>query len=71
MQITGDCPLIDPVIVDKVINLYFKYRLDYCSNALKRSYPDGMDVSVFSFKSFKKVVKICKKNKKYQEHTSL
>ncbi len=71
VQITGDCPLIDPKIVDKVINKFLKNKLDFCSNALIRSYPDGMDVCVFSFKTFKKVQKLSGTNKKYHEHTAL
>mgnify|MGYP001458960675 CR=1 FL=1 len=73
IQITADCPLIDPNIVDKVISNYFSGNYDYVSNSLKRSYPDGMDVAVFSFESFRKINSICKKiNKKiYNEHTSL
>jgi len=70
VQITGDCPLIDPRLVDKTINLYLKNKVDFASNAHPRSYPDGMDVSVFSFKSFKKVKKLAIQ-KRYKEHVSL
>ncbi len=49
VRITADCPLIDPDIIDRVINLYFKSKVDYCSNILKRSFPVGLDVEIFSF----------------------
>ena len=47
IRITGDCPLVDPEIVDNVLKL-FKNNVDYCSNVLPPTFPDGMDVEVFS-----------------------
>lgn len=50
VRVTGDCPLIDPMVVDLVISGYldaFEDRL-YVSNTLERTYPRGMDVEVFS-----------------------
>jgi len=51
VRITSDCPLIDPQLVDKVINLFFQKNLDYCSNRHLGTYPDGLDVEVFNLKS--------------------
>ncbi|OIQ88340.1 3-deoxy-manno-octulosonate cytidylyltransferase [mine drainage metagenome] len=48
VEITGDCPLIDPAIVDKVVGVYQSNKFDYVSNIIKLTYPDGMDVQVFS-----------------------
>jgi len=55
VRITGDCPLIDPKIVDKVISLYKKNNVDYCSNVYPPTFPDGLDVEVFSLKTLKKI----------------
>lgn len=49
VELTGDCPLIDPKIIDESINLYLENNFDYVSNAHIRSYPDGLDTQVFSF----------------------
>ena len=49
IQITGDCPLIDPKIVDDVIRAYKSSDADYVSNVNPPTYPDGLDVEVFSF----------------------
>ncbi|MBN3905794.1 MAG: glycosyltransferase family protein [Nostoc sp. NMS1] len=49
VRITSDCPLIDPQLIDKVIQFYLEYEYDYVSNCLQRSYPRGMDTEVFSF----------------------
>lgn len=47
IRITGDCPLIDPVVIDEVISYFIKNKLDYASNILKETYPDGMDIEIF------------------------
>ncbi len=48
VETTGDCPLIDPETVDRVIETYHQSNVDYCSNVLVRSYPIGMDTQVFA-----------------------
>lgn len=51
VRITGDCPLIDPVIVDKIIQDFHDKKVDYASNTLTPTYPDGLDTEVFTFKA--------------------
>lgn len=48
VRITGDCPMADPVIIDKVVDTFLAENVDFVSNTLTRSYPDGLDVEVFS-----------------------
>jgi spore coat polysaccharide biosynthesis protein SpsF len=48
VEITGDCPVIDPEIVEQAIRMHCYNESDYTGNAEIRSYPDGMDVQVFS-----------------------
>ncbi|MFH0909118.1 MAG: glycosyltransferase family protein [bacterium] len=48
VEITGDCPLVDPSIVDQVLQLYLINTCDYASNDVVPSFPLGMDVQVFS-----------------------
>lgn len=48
VELTGDCPIIDPSIISLVVNSYLHNDRAYVSNAHVRSYPDGMDVQVFS-----------------------
>ena len=50
VRVTGDCPLIDPRIIDKVIQRYNETGCDYASNVDPPTFPDGLDVEVFSFK---------------------
>lgn len=49
VRITGDCPLIDPEVVDEVIGAFERDGVDYMSNTMPPTYPDGLDVEVFSF----------------------
>ncbi len=51
VRITGDCPLIDPTIVDQVIAFFLKNDYDYASNSLERTFPRGLDTEVFSFEA--------------------
>jgi spore coat polysaccharide biosynthesis protein SpsF len=48
VEITGDCPIIDPEIVEQTIQMYLHNDAAYVSNGHVRSYPDGMDTQVFS-----------------------
>lgn len=47
VEITGDCPIIDPQIVEQTIRMFKAHRADYASNCHIRSYPVGMDTQVF------------------------
>ena len=49
VRVTSDCPLIDPILVDKLINFAHDNNTDYCSNTLVENYPDGQDIEVFKF----------------------
>jgi spore coat polysaccharide biosynthesis protein SpsF len=49
VRVTSDCPLIDPFLVDKLINFAQNNNRDYCSNTLIENYPDGQDIEVFKF----------------------
>lgn len=53
VRITSDCPLIDPQVIDKVIELYFKENADYATNTMPETFPDGLDTEVFSFNTLK------------------
>lgn len=48
VRLTADCPLADPKLVDQAVGLFLEGGYDYFSNAVKRTYPDGLDVEVFS-----------------------
>ncbi len=61
IRITSDCPLIDPIILDKMIDDFLitnkSEQLDYLSNSIVRTYPRGLDVEIFSFEALDKTYK--------------
>lgn len=48
VRVTADCPLIDPALVDHVVERFLAAGPDYASSSLERSFPRGLDVEVFS-----------------------
>lgn len=47
VRVTGDCPLIDPHIVDETIEHFLSVPgCAYASNVEPRTFPDGLDVEV-------------------------
>jgi glutamate-1-semialdehyde 2,1-aminomutase len=54
VRITGDCPFVDASLVDQIIEGYLSSESDYYSNVMPPTYPDGLDVEVFSFNVLEK-----------------
>lgn len=52
-RVTADCPLIDPKIVDDVIEKFFDKEVDYATNANPPTFPDGLDFEIFKFSILK------------------
>jgi spore coat polysaccharide biosynthesis protein SpsF len=49
VELTGDCPLIDPAVIASVIATYRTAGVDYVSNCLdSRTFPLGMETQVFA-----------------------
>lgn len=46
VRITGDCPLVDPALVDECIRRFRLTEVDYFSNVSPPTYPDGLDIEV-------------------------
>lgn len=74
VRITGDCPLIDPVIVDNVVSYYIINNFDYVRLDVPETFIRGFDVEVFSssilLKTWEEISSIDNKNK-YEEHVTL
>lgn len=49
VRLTGDCPLADPDVIDRVIDMHLGEGNDYTSNTLEPTFPDGLDVEVVRF----------------------
>ncbi len=55
IRVTGDCPLIDPIIVDNVITYFKMNNFDYVRLDIPNSFIRGFDVEIFSKESLYKV----------------
>ena len=60
LRITADCPLVDPALIDSSIKKYLKIKPDYLSNTIESTYPDGLDIEIFSFSALSNAWKNCK-----------
>lgn len=61
IRLTGDCPFSDPVIIDLAVKTYQSGDYDFVSNSLEPySYPDGLDVEVFSFANLERAAREAK-----------
>lgn len=49
VRLTGDCPLADPALIDRVVALALAADADFTSNTLERTWPRGLDVEVVRF----------------------
>lgn len=71
VRITSDCPLIDPLLIDKMIDYFSKNTLDYFSNNFEKinncwqnstcNYPQGMTVEICNFTTLEKAWKLATK----------
>ena len=55
IRVTSDCPLVDYRIINNMLNMFLKSKIDYYANTypLPTMYPDGMDVEIFNFSTLK------------------
>lgn len=70
VRITADCPFIDINILDKCLEIHLKKKLDYTSNVLELSYPDGLDVEIIKLEALIKSNNLRKKDLYNQEHVT-
>lgn len=54
VRVTADDPFKDPKVIDKAINLLIQGEYDYVSNTIHPTYPEGIDIEVFTFNALAK-----------------
>lgn len=69
IRLTSDCPLIDPELIDDLVEKYLNSSADYAANFIGESLPDGMDVEIFKFSALEKAWNEAKK-KSEREHVT-
>ena len=70
VEITGDCPLIDPYVVDRLVACFLTNRFDYVANTLLRTFPRGLDTQVFATRTLEEVSRLTQ-DPADREHVSL
>jgi spore coat polysaccharide biosynthesis protein SpsF len=69
IRITSDCPVIDPYLVEEMLQFFLKNDFDYVSNIHPATYPDGLDAEIFSFQTLEKTALNAKLNSE-REHVT-
>src|SRR5512134_1204964 len=71
VRVTADCPVIDPTLIDDVVNTLLNEEYDFVCNRLPppwhRTYPIGLDVEACPFKNLEKAWKVAKEPQ-HREH---
>lgn len=70
VELTGDCPLLDPLLIDEAITCFLENDYDYVSNCIDFTYPLGMAVEVFRYESLKAMGTL-NLNEEDREHVSV
>ena len=70
VRLTGDCPLISPMVIDQVVHAFHASTDDYLSNTMEPTYPDGLDVEVMTASSLRSIHE-CSTDRNEREHVTL
>tara|TARA_X000000368_G_C22909268_1_gene657809 strand:+ start:199 stop:918 length:720 start_codon:yes stop_codon:yes gene_type:complete len=57
IRVTSDCPLLDIKLSQRIIKKYLSGNYNYVSNITPPTFPDGMDIEIFKFKTLEKAWK--------------
>lgn len=70
VRLTGDCPLIDPAVIDAVIDARRRSGVDYASNVETPTFPDGLDVECFTREALERAASLARRAPE-REHVTL
>lgn len=70
VRLTADCPMIDPAVVDQAVAMFLEGDWDYLSNSRVRTYPDGLDVEVFTRDALERAAREAR-HPQLREHVTL
>lgn len=69
IRLTGDCPLVMPELIDQMIDSFFEQKVDYLSNTLVPTFPDGLDIEVLNSGVLEKLTTFGLTNKELEHVT--
>ena len=55
VRLTGDCPLVMPSLIDDLVDTFHEADVDYLSNTIKPTFPDGLDIEIVKSEAFRKL----------------
>jgi len=55
IRLTGDCPLVMPELIDEMILKFYEKNVDYLSNTLELTFPDGLDIEIIKSNALNKL----------------
>lgn len=55
VEVTGDCPLIDPEVIDLGVDTFLSNECDVVANVVRPCFPQGVDVQVFRRRTLERV----------------
>jgi spore coat polysaccharide biosynthesis protein SpsF len=70
IRLTGDCPLTMPKLIDEMVKEFSLHDFDYLSNSLVPTFPDGLDIEIFTREAFTKLSE-CELTPQEMEHVTL
>ena len=70
VRLTGDCPLASPTVIDAVVEAFHASDVDYLSNTMIPTYPDGLDVEVCTAQALRQVAEMSA-DRNEREHVTL
>jgi glutamate-1-semialdehyde aminotransferase/spore coat polysaccharide biosynthesis protein SpsF (cytidylyltransferase family) len=56
VRVTGDCPLVDPGLLDNMLERFSAEDLDYLSNVAPPTFPDGLDLEIMRMSALERAV---------------
>ncbi len=60
VRITADCPFVEPTIIDFMLDKMLSSDIDLITNVIPPSWPDGLDINIFTYKTLKLAFKEAK-----------
>jgi spore coat polysaccharide biosynthesis protein SpsF len=60
VRLTADCPLLDPVLCEEILDQFAEGDWDYVSNVMPATFPDGLDTEVIAYRALKKSWEVAK-----------
>ncbi len=69
IRVTADCPFLDNYLIDDLINEFIVQKVDYLSNCNPPSFPDGLDLEIFTRRALEMAHNKCNDIKK-REHVT-